>query len=85
MAAVYLTPEGLVYESRIGPHSHGSKDFVDTGRKGSRGGVEYVDLLQADRATDDALPAWCDCGPRTVSRAELLESVRLGVSSVRVG
>jgi hypothetical protein len=84
VAAVYSTPDGLVYESRTGPHSHGSKDFIDTGRSGSRGGVEHVDLLAAGPAGDDALPAWCDCGPRTLSRAELLAHVRAGERSVRL-
>jgi hypothetical protein len=83
LAAIYSTEVGLVYESRTGPHSHGSKDFIDTGRSGSRGGEEYVDLLADDQA-DDALPAWCDCGPRTLSRSELRGVVRAGVRSVRV-
>lgn len=84
LAAVYLTNEGPVYESRTGPHSHGSKDFIDTGRSGSRGGSVYVDLLEADPTVDDRLPAWCDCGPRTLSRTELLAFVRAGVRSVRL-
>jgi hypothetical protein len=82
LAAVYLTADGLVYEARIGPHSHGPKDFIDTGRSGSLGGIEYVDFLEADPTVDDAVPAWCDCGPRTLSRAELLAFVRAGVPSV---
>lgn len=84
LAAVYSTPAGLVYTSRTGPHGHGSKDFIDTGRGGSRGGAEYVDMLGADPGVGDSLPAWCDCGPRTLSRAELLGYVRAGEGSVRM-
>lgn len=84
LATVYLTADGLVYEARIGPHGHGSKDFIDTGQDGSLGGVEYVDLLDAGPTVDDVLPAWCSCGPRTLSRAELLALVRDGVPSARL-
>jgi hypothetical protein len=32
-----------------------------------------LDLLEAPRdAADDTLPAWCDCGHRTLSRADIL-------------
>ncbi len=84
LAVVYATDVGPVYQSRTGPHSHGSKDFIDTGRSGSRGGSEYVDLLAGEAGADDALPAWCDCGPRTLSRRELLGHVRQGVRHLRV-
>lgn len=84
LAAVYETGDGLVYESRTGPHGHGSKDFIDTGRRGSRGGDEYVDLLLAGPTVADELPAWCACGPRTLSRAEVLGHLRAGVRSVRL-
>lgn len=84
LAAVYGTEDGPVYVSRTGPHAHGSKDFIDTGRSGVRGGAEYVDLLVAEPGAEDALPAWCDCGPRTLSRRDLLAHVRNGVRSVRL-
>jgi hypothetical protein len=84
LAAVYETAAGLVYESRTGPHGHGSKDFIDTGRSGSRGGQQHVDLLEAGPGVDDGLPAWCDCGPRTLSREHLLADARAGRRSVRV-
>jgi hypothetical protein len=61
--------------ARTGPHSHGHKDFIDSGRHGSRGGEEYVDLLVAAATVNDELPAWCDCGPRTLSRRELLRHI----------
>ena len=85
LAAVYETGEGLVYAARTGPHSHGSKDFIDTGRSGSPGGGKFVDLLVAQSGVDDALPAWCDCGPCTLSRHDLTHSIRRGVRALRVG
>lgn len=83
VAAVFDTADGLVYRSVSGPHSHGAKDRIDTGAHGSRGGTEYVDLLDA-RDADDQLPAWCDCGPRSLSRASLLDHVRAGDHLVRI-
>ncbi|MEZ5097781.1 MAG: hypothetical protein R2731_17900 [Nocardioides sp.] len=71
VAAVVATPAGLVYVTRIGPHGHGSRDFVDTGHHGARGGDEYADLLAPSREAAAELPAWCDCGPRTLSRDEV--------------
>lgn len=82
LAAVYLTDAGLVYQARSGPHSHGSKDFIDTGQHGSRGGKEYVDLLEAGPEADDGLPAWCGCGPRTLSRSELRGHINGGRRTV---
>jgi len=84
LAAVYLTDEGLVFRSRTGPHSHGSKDFVDSGQHGAKGGEEYVDLLAADLSASDDLPAWCDCGPRMLSRREVLGYVDAGRRMVRL-
>jgi hypothetical protein len=84
LAAVYASEDGLIYASRTGPHGHGSKDFIDTGRSGSRGGQEYVDLLVAEPGIEDDLPAWCDCGPRTLSRTKLVAYIHDGVRSVHV-
>lgn len=71
VAAVYDTEAGLVYSTATGQHAHGSRDFVDTAHRGGRHGAEYVDLLNGGPMVDDELPAWCECGPRTLSRAEL--------------
>lgn len=75
VAFVYDTTAGPVYWAITGPHAHGSRDFVDTPHHASARGTEYVDLLDGEPLADDALPAWCDCGPRTLSRAELRRSV----------
>jgi hypothetical protein len=70
VAAVYATDAGPVVLTHPGPHAHGSKDFVDTGRHGSRR-PDRVDLLDAGTGTDDSIPAWCDCGPVDISRTAL--------------
>lgn len=75
VAAVYDTPAGLVYATTTGPHAHGSRDFVATGQRQGGRGREYTDLLRGDELVDDALPAWCGCGPRTLSRVELTTAV----------
>jgi hypothetical protein len=75
VAAVYDTPAGLVYATMTGPHAHGSRDFVGTEQYHGCRGKEYTDLLRGDAQVDDALPAWCGCGPRTLSRAELAAAV----------
>jgi hypothetical protein len=85
LAAVYETEAGLVYHAVEGPHAHGSKDFVDTAHHGGTRGTEYVDLLRADPMSDDGLPAWCDCGPHTLSRRDLLQAAADGeVRTLRV-
>jgi hypothetical protein len=71
VAAVYDTSAGLVYAAVTGPHARGSRDFVRPGHHGGGRGREYTDLLHDDGVVDDTMPAWCGCGPRTLSRAEL--------------
>jgi len=69
LAVVVETPEGPVYRSTVHGRSHGHADQVDTPHQ-PHGEREYVDLLQpAGGQADDALPAWCDCGQRSLSRA----------------
>lgn len=83
VAAIYDTSAGPVYVAVTGPHAHGARDFVDTAHHGGRRGREYVDLLRTP-AADDALPAWCECGPRTVSRAAVLAALTAGQRRLRV-
>lgn len=75
IAAVYDTAIGPVIVTHPGSHAHGSKDFIDTGHHASRR-PDRLDLLQADRGVDDGIPAWCDCGPVELSRAQLLDQLR---------
>lgn len=84
LAAVFETGAGLVYQAIEGPHAHGSRDRVDTAHHGGPRGTEYVDLLVGDPMSDDGLPAWCDCGPHTLSRSALLEEAASGSHTVRV-
>ena len=84
LAAVYETEAGLVYHAIEGPHAHGSKDRIDTPHHGGPRGTEHVDLLAGGPMSDDGLPAWCDCGPHTLSRSELLEEAAAGPRTVRV-
>ena len=84
LAAVYRTSAGMVYHAVAGPHAHGSKDRIDTAHHASTRGTDYVDLLIADPMSDDGLPAWCDCGTHTLSRADLIEESAASPHTVRV-
>jgi len=84
LAAVYDTDAGPVYVALTGPHAHGAKDRVDTAHHGGRRGTEHVDLLMPGRRLPETLPAWCDCGPRTVARADLLDALRDRVRTLRL-
>jgi hypothetical protein len=80
VAAVYEADGVLVYSATVGPHGHGSRDRVDAGHAGSTRGRGHTDLLDTagDMMSDDGIPASCECGPRTLSRAALLASVAQG-------
>lgn len=80
LAAVYETPEGLVYHSVLKTKAHGDKDLYDSGHHASQLGVDWFDLLDAGvgPAVDDALPAGCECGPYTLSRSDLLDDISRG-------
>lgn len=72
VATVYDTGAGLVYAAPVRDVSHGSRDLPDE-PKGDQHAHRWYDWV-ADApgaAADDALPAWCDCGPRTLSRRAL--------------
>lgn len=84
VAAIYETDAGHVVLTHPGPHAHGSKDFVDTGRHGSRL-PDRLDLLEAGPGADDSIPAWCDCGPVALSRSALRVRVGTPGRTVRLG
>jgi hypothetical protein len=78
VATVYDTSAGLVYASPLRARSHGSHDLPDSPHSGHEA-TRWLDLLPPDPvAGDDALPAWCDCGQRTLSRADLLKWIEDG-------
>jgi hypothetical protein len=80
VAAVYVTDVGFVYVAPVRARSHGSGDLPDEPR-GDQEAHRWFDLLsERERATtvDDALPAWCGCGHRTLSRAAVLQWLASG-------
>ncbi len=68
IAKVFDTHEGAVVVTTVRSHSHGDRDLPDEPHT-PHGAREYVDLLEAGEL--DAIPAWCDCGHRVLSRQEL--------------
>jgi hypothetical protein len=85
VAAVYDTPAGWVFVAPVRGHSHGSRDRVDEPH-GSHAVDTWIDLIAPvdDLQVDDSVPAWCDCGPRTLSRAAMLEWIAAGEHRVVV-
>lgn len=67
LAKVFDTEDGLAYQSTVHPHAHGDRDRPDDLHRAEEP-RHWSDLLDGDPA-DDALPAWCDCGHRLLSRA----------------
>jgi hypothetical protein len=86
VAAVYEADGELVYSATVGPRGHGSRDRVDAGHGASNNGRGHTDLLDTsgDLLSDDGMPASCECGPRMLSRADLLASVEKGMRHVIV-
>lgn len=75
VAMVYDTPEGAVYVSVLGPHAHGRRDFVDLAHHGPSPGEAHVDLVESPDPGDLNLPARCECGPRVVPRADIINAL----------
>lgn len=84
LARVCHSADGLVVVSPVRARSHGSRDRVDQPH-GDHPVDQWVDYLVIDEpAVDDAIPAWCDCGPRTLSRVDLLQWLSAGERRVIV-
>ena len=79
VATVYETDSGLVYRARVRARSHGSGDRFDEPHGGHEA-ESWFDYLAVEGAggTDDALPAWCDCGHRTLSRSAVIQWLQAG-------
>lgn len=75
LAAIYDTEAGRVFHSVLHSTAHGRRDRYDGAHHGHTHGVPWFDLLDAggDPAVGDELPAGCECGPYTLSRALLLQ------------
>ncbi len=72
VAKVFTTRAGDVIRTTVRPRSHGSRDLPD--RPHSPHGVHHhLDMLAVDDVQDDEIPAWCDCGPRSLSRSAVLD------------
>jgi hypothetical protein len=86
LAAVYRTDRGMVYHTILHSKSHGDRDLYDSGHHGTRLGTDWYDLLDAGDgpSVDDGLPAGCECGPYSLSRSGLLESIAQGEKKVIV-
>ena len=70
LAKVFHANGERLVMTTLRPRSHGSRDIPD--KPHTPGGVRHmVDMLDVDDAADDGIPAWCDCGARTLSRAGL--------------
>ncbi len=83
VAKVFATEAGDVVRTLVRPRSHGSRDLPD--RPHTPHDVHHhLDLLVVDDEGDDDVPAWCDCGPRVLSRAALVEWRGLGETRVVV-
>ncbi|MGB8380398.1 MAG: hypothetical protein WCG47_03955 [Dermatophilaceae bacterium] len=80
VAAIYRTPQGLVYASRPSARSHGDRDLPDAAHHGGRREAFWFDWLTpaAGLTMDDPLPAGCECGRRELSRSRLGEAMRDG-------
>ncbi len=80
VAGVYRTPGGAVYASVPWRHGHGDRDRHDAAHHGGHRDEPWIDWLDAgDGVTlDDPLPAGCECGARSLSRARLLDAIAAG-------
>ncbi len=84
VATVYDTSVGLVYAAPVRARSHGSFDLPDSPHSGHET-KRWLDLLRVNpTVADDAMPAWCDCGQRTLSRADVLKWIEAGEHRVIV-
>lgn len=86
VASVYDTAAGWVFTAPVRGRSHGSRDRIDEPH-GSHEVATWIDLIAPmdDPHVDDSVPAWCDCGRRTLSRAEMLGWIAAGERKVVVG
>ncbi|MVU76952.1 hypothetical protein GPX89_06795 [Nocardia sp. ET3-3] len=85
VATVFDTAAGAVYESLIGPHAHGRRDYIDEAHHADRRHIRFVDLLDGDRYTDDVLSAHCECGDHELSRARLRKAVDTHERTIQLG
>jgi hypothetical protein len=86
VATVYTTSVGPIYESHPRAHSHGGRDRHDAAHHGGHRDTPWLDWLApgdgiggvGGTTLDDPLPAGCECGARSLSRARLIAAVEAG-------
>lgn len=90
VGGIYRTPRGLLYVGVPWAHGHGDRDRHDAAHHGGHRDTPWVDWLDADIdldqdlqgvqgvAVEDTIPAGCECGRRTLSRARLAQAVQDG-------
>ena len=80
VAGVFRTPEGPVCVTRPRAHAHGDRDRHDAAHHGGHRDTDLVDWLEpgVPPEVDDAVPAGCECGPRSLSRTALRAAVAAG-------
>lgn len=83
VAKVFTTESGDVVRTTVRRRAHGSRDLPDEPHT-PHDAHHHLDLLVIDDVDDDEIPAWCDCGPRALSRAALREWRGLGETRVVV-
>ena len=74
VARVLHTAEGLVVETHPRSYGHGDRDRYD-GTHHASPRMGWTDFLDA---SDDPIPAGCECGPVTLDRAELRRLIGRG-------
>lgn len=86
LAAVYDTAVGPVFHSVLHSKAHGRRDYQDLGHHASRLGLDWFDLLDPgdDPLVGDELAAGCECGPYTLSRAQLVGQIADGERKIIV-
>ena len=78
VAGVYRTDVGPVVQAASGRRSHGHRDRIDTPHRGTTTRAAWTDILTPATPVDDSVPAWCECGPWTLSRSALAEWIAAG-------
>ncbi|MTE16867.1 alpha/beta hydrolase family protein [Nocardia aurantiaca] len=84
VATIFDTAIGAVYESSVGPHAHGHRDFVDEAHHAAHHGTRYVDMLDSDILAEDLVPAYCECGSYELSRNEMRRAIDEGRHTIQL-
>lgn len=81
---VLSTGAGPIVVTTVRAHSHGNRDRPDEPHTPAKA-REFVDMLAVADPAEDEIPAWCDCGHRTLSRAAVAQWLAGGEKRVVIG